>query len=291
MSIEDLTEEELYKIYSILASQIKRNIIKFIGTKGKAGATEIRKELKISVGALYYNLDDLIGFVTQDQDKKYKLTEKGKVVFNLLVNERERISDLIGSSPHPYIDKIKSIVYALFTPLALFVRICRDLKLVLPLSIVVMLVGLLGMRIGNFELVLISPIDNSKWILLASLTKDVRILLSMLISWISIFLICEVGALIAGSKIISSEFANASMISLSPIFAYPYINIILSRLQGTLLGYIVLGMILRLLQILSLLLLTAFITSYKKLRVTKSFIISTVIFYIAIVIESLIVFR
>ncbi len=291
MSIEDLTEEELYKIYSILASQIKRNIIKFIGTKGKAGATEIRKELKISVGALYYNLDDLIGFVTQDQDKKYKLTEKGKVVFNLLVNERERISDLIGSSPHPYIDKIKSIVYALFTPLALFVRICRDLKLVLPLSIVVMLVGLLGMRIGNFELVLISPIDNSKWILLASLTKDVRILLSMLISWISIFLICEVGALIAGSKIISSEFANASMISLSPIFAYPYINIILSRFQGTLLGYIVLGMILRLLQILSLLLLTAFITSYKKLRVTKSFIISTVIFYIAIVIESLIVFK
>ena len=291
MSIEDLTEEELYKIYSILASQIKRNIIKFIGTKGKAGATEIRKELKISVGALYYNLDDLIGFVTQDQDKKYKLTEKGKVVFNLLVNERERISDLIGSSSHPYIDKIKSIVYALFTPLALFVRICRDFKLVLPLSIVVMLVGLLGMRIGNFELVLISPIDNSKWILLASLTKDVRILLSMLISWISIFLICEVGALIAGSKIISSEFANASMISLSPIFAYPYINIILSRLQGTLLGYIVLGMILRLLQILSLLLLTAFITSYKKLRVTKSFIISTVIFYIAIVIESLIVFR
>ncbi|RLE89916.1 MAG: hypothetical protein DRJ49_01465 [Thermoprotei archaeon] len=290
MSIDTLTEEELYKIYSILANRVKRNIIKILGDRGKASATEMRKELKISVGALYYNLDDLVGYVAQDYDKKYKLTERGKIVYNILINERERVMDLIATTPHPLFDRLKYIVETLFIPFLLLVKICRNFRLVVPLSIVVMLLGILGMRIGNFELLLISPIDNSRGVILAYLTSDVRILVSIIMSWLLVFMICEVGSLMMGSRTISSELISATMISLLPIFMYPYINLMLARLHGTLLGHIILGIALRLLQLMSLCFLTAFIASYKKLRIAKSFIVSTIVFYTAIIIESLMVF-
>ncbi|MCS7364999.1 MAG: winged helix-turn-helix domain-containing protein, partial [archaeon GB-1867-035] len=77
------SDEEITRMYQALGSSLRRRIIEFLGTRGKARVTEIKKALKVSTGSLYYNLELLRDLIDRDENKKYYLTEKGWIAYNL----------------------------------------------------------------------------------------------------------------------------------------------------------------------------------------------------------------
>ncbi len=80
-AIRERTEDELLWL---LRYRTRRRILLAIGDAEKISATTLRDTLKISTGSLYYNLRQLRGFVTQDKDRNYILTEEGKRVYKAL---------------------------------------------------------------------------------------------------------------------------------------------------------------------------------------------------------------
>ncbi len=80
------------RVYSALASPIRREIVDILRTRGRAGFKELHDNVKTSVGALYHHLEALEGLVAQGLDKKYFLTDKGRAAIDALSVTEEKIA-------------------------------------------------------------------------------------------------------------------------------------------------------------------------------------------------------
>ncbi|MGC9069291.1 MAG: DUF7347 domain-containing protein [Thermoprotei archaeon] len=78
-------------LYEILGSDVRRRIIVFVGERGSVRFTDLKNYMGISVGSLYYHLNILEGLITQTQDKRYTLTEKGLEAYKMLVGKNIEI--------------------------------------------------------------------------------------------------------------------------------------------------------------------------------------------------------
>ncbi len=82
------------RVYSALASPIRREIVDILRTRGRAGFKELHDNVKTSVGALYHHLEALEGLVAQGPDKKYFLTDKGRAAIDALSVTEEKIATI-----------------------------------------------------------------------------------------------------------------------------------------------------------------------------------------------------
>ncbi len=83
-------EEEI--IYTALGNQIRRNILSFVNKHQIVGFNDLRKEFKsLKVGSLYHQLNSLKELLKQDENKKYLLSDLGKVAHNLIILNRDQI--------------------------------------------------------------------------------------------------------------------------------------------------------------------------------------------------------
>ena len=83
------TEEEV--IYSALGSQVRREIIVFLKENDNVGFLELRKEFGLKVGSLYHQLNSMKELLWQDENKKYYLSDLGKVAHNLMIISKDHI--------------------------------------------------------------------------------------------------------------------------------------------------------------------------------------------------------
>ena len=63
---------------------MRRNLLIYIGDKGAVRFVELKREFKMSTGALYYHLGMLRGLIAQKEDKSYTLTEEGVKIYKKL---------------------------------------------------------------------------------------------------------------------------------------------------------------------------------------------------------------
>jgi len=83
------TEEEV--IYSALGSQVRREIIVFLKENENVGFLELRKKFGLKVGSLYHQLNSMKELWVQDDNKKYYLSDLGKVAHNLMIISKDHI--------------------------------------------------------------------------------------------------------------------------------------------------------------------------------------------------------
>ncbi|HUU76755.1 MAG TPA: hypothetical protein VMX55_00315 [candidate division Zixibacteria bacterium] len=83
------TEEEI--IYTALGSQIRREILTFVNDYNKVGFLELRKKFGLKVGSLYHQLNSMKELIVQDDNKKYFLSDLGKVAYNLMIISKDHI--------------------------------------------------------------------------------------------------------------------------------------------------------------------------------------------------------
>ena len=75
------------EIWKALSNQIRRDLLCFIGERKAVSFTEIQERFQMKVGTLYHHIDTLGPLITQDQTKRYLLTEKGKRSYALIEDE------------------------------------------------------------------------------------------------------------------------------------------------------------------------------------------------------------
>jgi hypothetical protein len=77
-----LPEKEL--LDRVVSKPNRAAIVLFVGEKGEVSFKELKAELNLGVGTLYYHLDGLDGLVTQNKSRQYVLADPGKKVYDAM---------------------------------------------------------------------------------------------------------------------------------------------------------------------------------------------------------------
>ncbi|NHJ32627.1 MAG: hypothetical protein FK732_07185 [Asgard group archaeon] len=165
----DSIEEEI--VYTALSSQIRREIISFIQMNEKVGFLELKEKFDVKVGSIYHQLNSMKELWGQDENKKYFLTDLGKVAYNMLILNRDFIassnvkitleSDVEAEAS--FIQKIYKGLIFIFLPRRVFQYLASDVVRTLLAGLFI-IGGMLFFSIDS-QIVLVGfyPLEVSDW--------------------------------------------------------------------------------------------------------------------------------
>jgi len=214
----------------------------------------------LGVGTVYYHLDMLSDFISQDKSRKYSLNDRGQLLFKSL---RE------GTAPAPGLNAGEAASHRLGRWLFLspaFYKMTR-LEVFLPVSVAILFLGAVGSTLAGIEPVLFFYFPSNR-----SLESGV---VMFLFSWIGLFFLVEILCYLLFKRTGSDLqlFAGLCFSSL-PLSIFPYINMEIPTVFSR---YVLL-----ILQVWTLLLIASAVSFSKGLRLDRSIIISLTILYINI---------
>jgi len=253
--------EEISKYHTLLKDPTRRKIIEILGEQGKIGFKELKSILGLGVGTVYYHLDMLSDFIVQDKNRKYLLNSRGQLLYQSMKE---------GVLPPTLAAKtaLSSRIGKLFFLTQIFLKTVNPEK-VLPLSITIIFLGGIGCAIAKLESFLFFYFPFSPY-------EFERLIMFYFIGWVSLFLFSDL--LIS---LIYRRFGGELQlfvclgIASFPLALFPYLTVLLS--------YDIARYLLLLLQIWTLLLLSAAFSFGKGLRLDKSIIVSLTILYLNLI--------
>lgn len=246
------------RYYTLLRDPARRRIVELLGEEGKVGFKELRQSLGLGVGTVYYHLDMLSEFVTQDEERKYMLNDRGRFLYASL---RE------GSLP-PALQMGDALSHRLgrwvfLSPV--FSKSARPFVL-LPIALVVLLLGAFGSAMASVEPMLLfyRPFTGLGFEAVFAL---------FIANWIGLYLFGEVMVYLffkrSGGDL--QLFVCIGVAAL-PLAVFPYLFLFLD--------YTVLQYLLFAFQVWTLLLLSGAFSFGKGIRLDKSIILSLIVVYL-----------
>ncbi|MBX5321335.1 MAG: winged helix-turn-helix domain-containing protein [Candidatus Bathyarchaeota archaeon] len=268
--------EDLSRYYTLLKDPTRRKIIEILGVQEKIGFKELRESLGLGVGTVYYHLDMLSDFLEQDKQRKYRLNAKGQMLYRVLkegsVPASLGISETISH---------RAAKWLFLSPL--FALTVKPLKF-LPISFAILILGAYGASIARLEPALFFYFEYSN-------RSPPSIAVLFIFNWIGLFLFAE-----ALANILFKRFGNDlqlfTCIGLAalPLAAFPYIYVTVPTFLELLNLYSwelvenLRQVILIILQIWTLLLVSAAACYGKGLRLDKGIILGLTAMYLNIAI-------
>ena len=254
-------------IHSLLKDPTRRKIIVMLGEQERVGFKEFRDTLKIGVGTLYYHLDILSDYISQDKNRKYMLSEKGKLLYKALTE---------GSIPTSLkLDKTYQSGRLRWIFLApVFSMITNPIRW-LPVSALILFFGAIGVSLSGLETLLLfyTPTIHSFELEAAF----------FILSWISVFFFTDILAhLLFKRSGDDLHLFTCMTLAAIPLAAYPYIYIVLSSIIPATIVTLLLRILLLILQVWTLILVTSALSYGKGLRLERSIIISLSLLYLNI---------
>ncbi len=286
----DLNSLDVDVVLSILGNPNKRNIILFLGERGKASFTEMRKGLGMSVGNLYYNLDGLAGFVTKDENRRYMLTEEGLRLYQILKEETQRI-DMAFRPKSKLYGLLSRYLAPLLYPTWLFKPLYRNPKVAAlgaaaSLGLMVALLSLTRFDITLLSLSRLSEIrDYVEALPGLRVPIPAWVAVKSLASWALLVALIELEARVFGVGNVSPDFVLSVPLALLPLLVYPVLYRATAHLMTGLVGSLELAAVFRVLQLLSLGLLTALISVFKKMTADRALLIAFSLYYASYLLE------
>jgi len=247
------------RYYTLLRDPSRRKIIEMLGELGKIGFKELKQTLGLGVGTVYYHLDMLSDYITQDKQRKYKLNDKGRFLYKSLKAGDMRPSTLNISEALSH----RLAKWLFLVPL--FSRTTQPLKL-LPLALLVLIFGALGSAFASSQSLLFfySPFSNYRFETTAML---------YLFNWVSLFFFSDLVIYLALKRVGGDLqlFVSVGLASL-PTAIFPYIYMFLSYEAAR---YFLLVTI-----IWSVMLLSSGYSFSKGLRLDRSIVLSLLVLYL-----------
>jgi DNA-binding transcriptional ArsR family regulator len=250
--------EDLSRYYTLLKDPTRRKIIEILGTQEKIGFKELRDALSLGVGTVYYHLDMLSDFLAQDKHRKYRLNDRGKMLYKVLKEGSIPASLEISEAFSHRLGK-----WLFLSPV--FARTVKPLRL-LPLSIAILLIGALGSSYAKLDPALFFFFPYSAF-------NSTSIVALFLFNWIGLFLFAEFLIYLLYRRR-GNDLQLFTCIGLAsfPIAIFPYIYIFASEIIAQYALFI--------LQIWSLLLISAGFCFGKGIRLDKAIVISLAAMYL-----------
>lgn len=251
----------------MLKDETRKRIVEMLGEQERVGFKEFRSSLKIGVGTLYYHLDILSDFVAQDENRKYMLNERGRLLYRAMSEDT-----LPAALNLDHVYQSGFLRWLFLSPL--LDRVKGSVRW-LPLSALIFAFGAVGAGLAKLDPLLLfySPTTRSFELTAAS----------FLFCWIGAFFLADFLAYLlyrrSGDDVcLFVCFGIAAL----PLVAYPYLYMVLAlTVSATIVTY-VLRAVLLLLQVWSLILLTSALSHGKGLRLERAVILSLSILYVNI---------
>lgn len=274
---QEVKELDIFRIYKLLDHPVRKEIIELLGEQEKMGFKELKEKLRVNVGALYYHFDALSNLITQDENRKYMLTDLGKMTYQLLTSKKAQLMEVEvrerARTVGPY-NRIFRGVKSFFLPSGLFINLYQSPKRHLADVVLILAFGSWLMIETKLEpIIFFFNFGSSP----PSEMIVARLLIGLLV-------------IVAFSEAISRIFFGRSggnlclligaSFSLLPLFVFPILlllenwNIIAFR------DLFWAGIIQFFLQAWSLFILTSAISLSKGLRAEKAAVISLILIYI-----------
>jgi DNA-binding transcriptional ArsR family regulator len=270
-------ELNLFRIYKLLDHPVRREIIEFLGEEERLGFKEFKERLKINVGALYYHFDTLSGLIAQDKDRKYVLTDLGKLAYQFLRSKEGRLMELEVeerariAGPR---NRISGYAKSVFFPSGFFMNLYQSPKRHLADVILILAFGSWIMIETKLEPILL-------FFNFGTSLPPTMIVARLLIGVLIIIAISE----IMGRIFFQRSGGNLSLIigvsfSLLPLFLFP--TLLLFEKWGVIIltEPCWVGILQFFLQVWSLCALTSAISLSKGLRMEKAAVISVAVVYL-----------
>lgn len=252
--------EDLSRYYTLLRDPARRKIIEILGSQEKIGFKELKETLGLGVGTVYYHLDMLSDFTTQDKQRKYRLNDRGKMLCRILKD----------ASIPPTLEISEAFSHRLAKWLFLspvFAKTVKPLRF-LPISIAMLLIGALGSAYAKLDSVLFFYFPLSTY-------DFTSIVAFYLFNWIGLFLFAELFTYLVYRRV-GNDLQLFTCLGLAtfPMAVFPYFYLFT--------GDVISQYILFTLQIWSLLLLSTAFCFGKGIRLDKAIVVSLTAMYLNI---------
>jgi DNA-binding transcriptional ArsR family regulator len=266
--------EDISRYYALLKDPTRRRILEILGSQGKIGFKELREALGVGVGTVYYHLDMLSDFIEQDKQRKYQLNARGQMLYRVLKDGNVPASLQISEALSH-----RAAKWLFLSPI--FAMTAEPLRF-LPISALIMVLGAWGAAAAKLEPALLFYFEGST-------RSPTNISALFIFNWIGLFLFAETLA-IALFRRVGNDLQLFTCIGLAalPMAVYPYLYLAApSFLEALALSSWELLKTLRysvlvVLQVWSILLISAAICYGKGLRLDKGILISLTATYVNI---------
>jgi len=250
--------ENVSRYHTVLRDPTRRKIIEILGEQGKIGFKELKQTLGLGVGTVYYHLDMLSEFVTQDKERKYVLSDKGRLLYASLKEGSMPPALQMGEALSHRVGK-----WLFLSPV--FAKTSKTL-LFLPVALGVLVFGAFGSAIAELNPMLFYyPSADA-----LSFHATIALFVS---NWIGLFLFSELMIYVffkrAGGDL---QLFTCIGVAAFPLAIFPYVTLFVS--------YAIAQYVLFVLQIWTILLLSAAFSFGKGIRLDKSVILSLTIIYL-----------
>ncbi len=272
----DKPDSTMTKVYSALGNPYRRQIIQILKEEGKAGFKELHEALKISVGALYHHLDTLGELVTQDAEKKYTLTDRGRAAINALSLSEEK---MVATTPQALAgdSKIRFLTRELLFGRSLFNYLNDEPLRSLPLSIIILALGGWLSFQTNLEPLLLFYLNPSRGI------GQAWFLIMFPLGWLATFIVTDaLSSLVYHRQGGDLSLANGTAFSMLPLLIVPVLLFLVQPFSTLLRSTASLIILQTLIQVWVICLLASATSISKGLRMEKTALISLAVMYLNI---------
>jgi DNA-binding transcriptional ArsR family regulator len=269
---------EIARIYKALGHPYRKRIIEIIGGEGKSSFTELRDNLKISVGALYHHIDTLGDLITKDDQHKYILTERGKLAYEFLKSGGEQLSSISLAAlqkPKGAWTNFLAGFQRAFPLRRLFLRISAKPFQYLPITATIIALGAWIAARAGLEFTLIFPDSQT-------IVSSTLIATYFVVSWLILFGLCDLLATFLFKRrggnlslLVGSSFSLLPLILFSGLWY-------LMKIFGLSLIQTAVPVLLILFQALTIGIMSAAISLSKGVRTEKAALVSFIVTYINI---------
>ena len=253
-------EEDISSYHTLLRDPNRRKIITILGQQEKIGFKELKQTLGLGVGTVYYHLDMLSNFLTQDKQKKYMLNDRGRLLYTALKDKSLPPTLDIGEALGHRLGR-----YLFLSPV--FTRTTQPIIL-LPVAVLVLIFGAFGSAFANLDPALFFYFPYTAY-------EFETIMVLFFFNWIGMFLFSDVVISLlykrTGNEL---QLFTCLGIATFPLSMFPYVPLLIS--------YEYARYFLLLFQVWSLLLISSAFCFGKGLRLDKSILISMTILYLNI---------
>lgn len=287
LSVED--------IYAVLGNPIKKRIVEIIAERGAASFTDLKRDLNLSVGTLYYNLDSLRSFVAKDANRKYVLTERGYVLYRAMREGDDAIKRAILPKKGFY-KLLDERVLPHFVPQRLMIPLYRNDALSLIVTSSCLLLGLITTMFTRLPLKLLEveqvPVPRApRSIGSLALHPEVLLLVDYALSFLLLLVLTQlISRILTSNRPPLLGLTAGLSVAQLPLYAY-------MLMQWALTGWsypqvaeqmmVLLALLFRCLQTVGLGLLTAAVSVFFRVSRERGFLVAAVLLYISFFLKNL----
>jgi hypothetical protein len=267
-----VNEDFLAKYYRIASNETSRKLIFLLGEYESFKATELIEKLDISPGTFYDALKRLKGIIEKADDGRYRLTNTGKRIYYMLLEESKGFHTIPSS--------MTSFVFSLpyLFPISFFKNIDRQgILMLIIISHLVLVGGMIGMMMSGLIPVVLMMLPP--YLSISSISQIILFLVnSALVISLSYFLSSIFGYVKNSIRLCLGVLVSFIPIVIFSILYYVFYNNFFIKIF-----FIYYFLIYLIPLFFSFTLLTTCIFYYVNLRIEAAFMISLILLLISLI--------